>query len=123
MRNLLRTVLLLLLSVALPLYAGAAARAAIPCPMHASVAAMDADSAQDSKAADCCEEADTDAGAAGGTACKAGADCQPVSVPLLGAAPGGRLPVADTTVAPPPHRPRASATAADIGRPPAFLAR
>lgn len=117
--RLLRTLLLLLVSVALPLYAGASARAAVPCPMmHAAGAAMDA-ADDEAPAADCCEDANL--GSTGGPACKAGADCQTASVPLAATAPGAEMPVAEASLRPQARPPRASAAAADIWRPPAAL--
>jgi hypothetical protein len=87
--------------------------------MHAAGAAMGGagDAAGDAAVPDCCDDADT----RGGTACKTGADCQPGSMPLAAPAPAGRLPMVKTVLSPRDPPPRATATAADIWRPPSFL--
>jgi hypothetical protein len=110
--RLLRIVLLLLLSVALPLQVAVGARAELPCPMHAAGTAMDG--AGDAAVPDCCDDADT----RGGTACKTGADCQPGSMPLAAPAPVGRPPMGKAVLSLRDPPPRATATAADIWRPP-----
>jgi hypothetical protein len=120
----LRTLLLLLLSLSLPLYGSAALAVAPPCPME--MAAMDRpamDSAEDAAyeggdaaLADCC--ADAAVRAATGKPCKAGQECQTGSVTLPPPAIGQALP-ADHGAPPRNALPPPTQGAADIWRPPA----